>query len=69
MNCAQALAIAAATFVAAGDPWTASFERAKEELAALANQGQSLGEAALHALTAEVLSPSMRRCKGDTSAA
>ena len=49
MNCAQALAIAAAAFVAAGDPSTEPTETARAEFAALVAHGAAAGERALHA--------------------
>jgi hypothetical protein len=65
MNCAQALAIAAAAFVAAGDPWTEPASTIRAEFAALAADGAALGERALLFLANEVTAPP--RCPADAS--
>lgn len=48
MTCAQALAIAAAAFVLAGEPWTARIDRAS--IAALADRGEAMTRETLAAL-------------------
>lgn len=62
MNCGQALAIAAAAFVAAGDDWTPRIEHARVELTAATVRGVALSQEAIHAVAARI---AHERCPGD----
>jgi hypothetical protein len=61
MNCAQALAIAAAAFIAAGDDWTPRLEHARVELTAATAYGVAMSQEAIHAVVAGI---SRERCPG-----
>ncbi|MGE0742665.1 MAG: hypothetical protein AB7O98_15100 [Hyphomonadaceae bacterium] len=52
MNTVQALAIAAAAWVAAGDMWSAPIERAQVQFELIAARSEAISIEAMHALPA-----------------
>jgi hypothetical protein len=65
MNSAQALAIAAAAFVAAEESWEARFSGARAQLTALAAQAHALGVASAQRFAPVLEDAFEARCNDD----